>query len=300
MIADVHWNGVDLSAINWFSKIILGDELNAQECKQQNCDKKTLLEVFQKAVRANHQFAAVLRDQALNEQADFFAYHAKICNHQLLQLNMLQHLAMLPKYNWLGVKPSSYHFNRLSRLAILLFIAIVSLFWFVLTLEPGSLSEYTFREIALYPLIVALLLSLLLLAFYEPLVRLTLISLFLLLFYLGFLIVGFLLLLSFLFHPASLFIGLALLATSIAIALFLGQKIKERVKKVYLIILPYLTVQGDYGRYVPRGFFIFLQDMDTGQQEPSSGTWLSSLGLQQLTMYLDIFRWFLQMRSFTA
>jgi hypothetical protein len=91
-VVDVHWGGVDLSVIPWWSVNMLGDERIARQRRKYNGEKKSKekrLDEYTLAVRANHQLYAVLRDQGMDEVAVLFAYHA-----QVLQRKVYSQLAL--------------------------------------------------------------------------------------------------------------------------------------------------------------------------------------------------------------
>ena len=68
-VADVHWGNVNLTVVDWTQVDRLGDEYETKW--------KMPIE-YQRAVRANHQLAAALRAQGLEDEADHFAYRAHI------------------------------------------------------------------------------------------------------------------------------------------------------------------------------------------------------------------------------
>jgi uncharacterized protein YjbI with pentapeptide repeats len=74
-VADVHWNNVNLAAVDWSQVSRLGDE-HATQWK--------LPGEYLAAIRANRQLAAVLRAQGLYEDADHFMYRAHINQHLIL------------------------------------------------------------------------------------------------------------------------------------------------------------------------------------------------------------------------
>ncbi len=76
-LVDVRWGGVNLVVIDWASLKMPGDEKRACQRKKINGEQKdstTRITEYRVAVRANRQLAVVLRDQGLNEEADYFAY----------------------------------------------------------------------------------------------------------------------------------------------------------------------------------------------------------------------------------
>jgi hypothetical protein len=87
LLADVVWNGVPLTRLNWQDVTRLGDEQVARQPKDNDRKRKTKatrLQEYCDAVRANRQVATVLRSQGLNEPADRFAYRAQLCQRQVL------------------------------------------------------------------------------------------------------------------------------------------------------------------------------------------------------------------------
>jgi Pentapeptide repeats (8 copies) len=74
-LADVLWNGAILSAVEWASVRMLGEEYVARYGTVKKPWSSALGE-YPSAVRANRQVSAVLRGQGLHEEADRFAYRA--------------------------------------------------------------------------------------------------------------------------------------------------------------------------------------------------------------------------------
>jgi hypothetical protein len=71
-LAGVHWNGVDLSMVDWSTVKVLGDESKARQQKKPEGSVKSKderLQEYEKAVRANRQLATELQSQGLNEDA---------------------------------------------------------------------------------------------------------------------------------------------------------------------------------------------------------------------------------------
>ncbi|HEY7094243.1 MAG TPA: pentapeptide repeat-containing protein, partial [Ktedonobacterales bacterium] len=86
-LADVGWNEAPLTRVDWRQLRGLGDERVARRGRTPKRKRKTratrLLE-YQAAVRANRQVATALRNQGLNEQADRFAYRARLLQRRVL------------------------------------------------------------------------------------------------------------------------------------------------------------------------------------------------------------------------
>ena len=85
-LADAQWNTVNLTEVKWSQVKLLGDE---HEAKQKITDgkvkdKNTRIKEYEDAVRANRQLAVVLQNQGLDEDANRFAYRAKILQRKLL------------------------------------------------------------------------------------------------------------------------------------------------------------------------------------------------------------------------
>ncbi len=79
-LAGVHWGESDLSNIPWNQLTMLGDEVIARDRLDFNGkikDDTKQLEDFKTSVRANRRLATALRNQGLNEEADYFAYCAQ-------------------------------------------------------------------------------------------------------------------------------------------------------------------------------------------------------------------------------
>jgi len=93
LVADTQWNGTPLTRIRWDKLIRLGDERLAREAKTTRLPRETSSQLYEYAVRANRQLAVALRGQALNEQADRFAYRAQLCERVILRRQL-----RLPRY----------------------------------------------------------------------------------------------------------------------------------------------------------------------------------------------------------
>jgi uncharacterized protein YjbI with pentapeptide repeats len=82
-LVDVRWGDANLAAIDWTAIQMLGDESQARQGKTsdgQKKTKKTQIEEYETATRANRQLAIALENQGLNEDAKRFALRA--CNLQ--------------------------------------------------------------------------------------------------------------------------------------------------------------------------------------------------------------------------
>jgi uncharacterized protein YjbI with pentapeptide repeats len=88
----VHWQGANLSVVEWSQVKMLGDEDRAQR-KSKDGRKKTITEKlgeYGKAVRANRQLAVAFQEQGLNEDAARFAYRAQVLQKNVFRLQILQ------------------------------------------------------------------------------------------------------------------------------------------------------------------------------------------------------------------
>lgn len=86
LMADVQWNTVNLTVVNWSQVIMLGDDHEAKQRKNNGKvkDKGTRIKEYGSAVRANRQLAVALQGQGLDEEANRFAYRAQVLQRKLL------------------------------------------------------------------------------------------------------------------------------------------------------------------------------------------------------------------------
>lgn len=87
-LADVVWNGVPLTRVNWQAVDGLGEEHAARKSvdrKGKPKDAEARLREYGDAVVANRQVATALRSQGLNEDADRFAYKAQQLQRDVLR-----------------------------------------------------------------------------------------------------------------------------------------------------------------------------------------------------------------------
>jgi hypothetical protein len=98
-LAGVHWSGAGLAVVDYLPRegrrsskrltwITLGDERGARLPKQRDGapkDAAIRLDEFEAAARANHQLAAALREQRLDDAADRFAYQAQVLRRTVLR-----------------------------------------------------------------------------------------------------------------------------------------------------------------------------------------------------------------------
>jgi uncharacterized protein YjbI with pentapeptide repeats len=91
-LADVRWNGVNVSVIDW-EHLRLGDEILAARFRRRPAPYAPedglpvdRIDAYKIAVRGNRQVATMLRTQGLNELADTFSYQAHRCQRHLYRL----------------------------------------------------------------------------------------------------------------------------------------------------------------------------------------------------------------------
>jgi uncharacterized protein YjbI with pentapeptide repeats len=147
-VADVRWENVNLSLIDWPSKMLLGDDYQAKQKKKQNGDVKNRIFRFldfQGAVRANRQLSVALKGQGLDKQAARFAYRAQklqaiVLWYQLIQPNVSLKkrleifLILLGTWFLYGVTGFGYNIGC----SILVYLAVIFAFMGIyLHLVPG-------------------------------------------------------------------------------------------------------------------------------------------------------------------
>ncbi len=88
-VADICWNGTNLSVVNWSEVPLLGDEARARRTVDDAGklkDVETSVNYYREAIRANRQLAVALQGQGLNEEAARFAYRAQRLQREVLFL----------------------------------------------------------------------------------------------------------------------------------------------------------------------------------------------------------------------
>jgi hypothetical protein len=100
LLADVAWNDVPLTLVDWNTVPYLGDESGARRRRDEAGKRKSgprRLGEYERAVRANRQLAVALRNQGINEHADRYAYRAQLCQRVVLrrQRHYLRYLGSL-------------------------------------------------------------------------------------------------------------------------------------------------------------------------------------------------------------
>jgi len=87
LLADVHWEGVNLGVVDWAPVKMVGDEIRARRARDEEGnekEKETRIHEYREAVRANRQLAVALQQQGLNEEAARFAYRAQLLQKKVL------------------------------------------------------------------------------------------------------------------------------------------------------------------------------------------------------------------------
>lgn len=94
LLADVEWGSDNLAVVNWSQVKMLGDEYEAMQKKSNGKikNRNSILEEFEKAVRANRQIAVALREQGLDEEAARFAYRAQKLQRVVFRLQGKRYL----------------------------------------------------------------------------------------------------------------------------------------------------------------------------------------------------------------
>lgn len=88
LVADVRWDGLNLTTLQWDHVKVLGDEWVARHRRTADGKRKSSrlrLQEYISAARANRQLAVVLRSQGMNEYSDRFAYRAQLCQRVVLR-----------------------------------------------------------------------------------------------------------------------------------------------------------------------------------------------------------------------
>ena len=134
-LADVRWGDTNMAVVNWSSVKVLGDESKAQQ--QRNDDSETELYWYRRAVRANRQLAVVLRDQGLNEEADYFSYRAQMLQRVVWRLRRRPLKFVL---SWFLFLLAGYGYRPLR-----------SVLWYLVIIIGFALAYHTFGHLSLWP-----------------------------------------------------------------------------------------------------------------------------------------------------
>jgi uncharacterized protein YjbI with pentapeptide repeats len=139
-LADVHWEGANLSVVEWSKLRQLGDEHKARKKYDDQGvlkSKAQVLEEYETAVRANRQLAIALQNQGLNEDASYFAYRS-----QKLQRIVLRHQKKFGQYLFSGF---------LDLLAGYGYRPGRSVIWYLVTICVFALAYHVLGGLSLYP-----------------------------------------------------------------------------------------------------------------------------------------------------
>jgi uncharacterized protein YjbI with pentapeptide repeats len=120
-LAGVHWNGVDLSVVDWAQLKMLGEEseaLQSRGSKGEVKDHAKHISEYRLAARSNRQLALILQEQGLYDVAIYFAYRARVMGRRVSWWEWLT-----PKrsqeFNTWGVERQQDISNQKSRISIL-------------------------------------------------------------------------------------------------------------------------------------------------------------------------------------
>lgn len=105
-LADVHWNGVDLTAVDWSGLTKLGDERGLRRWWRSRKEQE-------RAARANVQLAKQLDNAGLKDDRDRFSYRSQVCQRgvHLLRFHLLRWL-----FSWLLYIVAGYGYRPLRTL----------------------------------------------------------------------------------------------------------------------------------------------------------------------------------------
>ncbi len=85
-LAGIHWNGIDLSVVDWAQLKMLGEEREAQQPRGRQGEEKDHarhISEYRLAARSNRQLALVLQEQGLYDVAVYFAYRARVMGRKV-------------------------------------------------------------------------------------------------------------------------------------------------------------------------------------------------------------------------
>jgi uncharacterized protein YjbI with pentapeptide repeats len=87
-VADMHWEGVNLSVVNWSEIRALGDDYRAVRLKSQGFvpDHEMKIRWLNSAIRANQQLALAMQAQGMTDDANRFFYRSRLLGRKLLAL----------------------------------------------------------------------------------------------------------------------------------------------------------------------------------------------------------------------
>jgi hypothetical protein len=89
MVADIHWEGVNLSVVYWSQIRMLGDEALAQQQESDGAvsNREMRIRALKSAMRANQQLALALQAQGMTDDAGRFFYRSRVLGRRLLALS---------------------------------------------------------------------------------------------------------------------------------------------------------------------------------------------------------------------
>lgn len=93
LVADTHWNGVNLTVIDWKHLRMTGEDAQAQRYKTRLRNRA--------AARASHQLAVALADQGLHYEAATYAYRARVLEREALILLALGRASRMFGQHWI-------------------------------------------------------------------------------------------------------------------------------------------------------------------------------------------------------
>jgi uncharacterized protein YjbI with pentapeptide repeats len=127
MVADIHWEGVNLSVVNWSQIRVLGDDRWALQRESEGVeqDQAIRIRMFNSAVRANQQLALALQAQGMTDDAGRFFYRSRVLGRKLLALYGGHHAASYLVSLLLEILTGyGYRMGRM----VVAYVALISLF----------------------------------------------------------------------------------------------------------------------------------------------------------------------------
>jgi uncharacterized protein YjbI with pentapeptide repeats len=146
-LVDVTWGGANLVSVDWEPLTIVRDEIAARKPKDHKPKPQmTRRDEWKSAVRAYRLLATALRDQGMNEEADRFAYRARVCQQQVFRFQKKRGSAFWNRFLDIiagyGYRPERTIIAYISILMAFAFLFwAVSVFW-VTTPTTQHLSWY--------------------------------------------------------------------------------------------------------------------------------------------------------------
>ncbi len=94
-VADMHWEGVNLSVVNWSQIGLLGDDTWALQPDLHGVQNDPAMrkQSFKSAIRANQQVALALQAQGMTDEANRFSYRSRVLHRKALALYGQRRLA---------------------------------------------------------------------------------------------------------------------------------------------------------------------------------------------------------------